>query len=321
MKNNNSLKEIAALLEKGENIVVFCHVRPDGDAMGSALALTLALKNAGKNAFAVCEDVPPEKLNFIEQMHYFQSNLPEISLDTLISVDCADVFRMGKFSEQYIRFKGNTINIDHHISNNGYGKANYVYDCSATCELLPEILSEAHLEITEEIANLIMLGLITDSGNFAHQDVTEKTFAVAAELRAKGADVNFLNYNLFSKQPKARALLYGRVLDKMRFANGDSICFLTITQADLQITGADKSMTEGFVDFPLTIEGVEVSVALMEVKPNQYKTSLRSKGKANVNAVASQFGGGGHILASGCMLFGEYEEVIERLTYAIYQNL
>ena len=106
----------------------------------------------------------------------------------------------------------------------------------------------------------------------------------------------------------------------MRFALDDKLVFILVTQAALEETGAVRSMTEGFVDFPLSIDGVEVAIALMEMKKGQYKASLRSK-RADVNAVASVFGGGGHVLASGCMLFGEYEEVIERLTYAVYQHL
>ena len=110
-------------------------------------------------------------------------------------------------------------------------------------------------------------------------------------------------------------------MGNIRFALGDRLTFIVTTQDDLAKTGADKSVTEGFVDFPLTVDGVEVSVSMMEVKKRQYKISLRSKGKVNVNAVASAFGGGGHILASGCMLSGELEEVIEKVTYAVYQNL
>ena len=110
-------------------------------------------------------------------------------------------------------------------------------------------------------------------------------------------------------------------MNNIRFALDDKLTFILTTQDALKETGADKSMTEGFVDFPLTIDGVEVSVSLLEVKKRQYKISLRSKGTVNVNAVASTFGGGGHILASGCMLIGELEEVIEKITYAVYQNL
>lgn len=319
---NNSLTEIVEQLKKAKNAVIFCHARPDGDALGAGLALMTALRNAGKTALMCCEDLPPEKFAFLPATEQVKQTLPaNTEYDTFISVDCADVTRMGAFSDAYAKFAGTTVNIDHHISNKGFAKFNYVYECPASCELLTEILVEAGFEITQEIADLLMLGLITDSGNFTHHDVSEKTFNTAAKLRARGADVNLINYNMYSRQPKARALLYGRVMNKIRFALDDKLTFIVTTLEDLKQTGAEKSLTEGFVDFPLTIDGVEVSASLMEVKKRQYKVSLRSKGTVNVNAVASTFGGGGHVLASGCMLIGELEEVIEKITYAVYQNL
>ena len=319
---NNSLNEIALQLKKAQTVAIFCHARPDGDALGAGLALYTAMQNAGKFAVMCCEDAPPEKYTFLKSMGGVRRGLPtKPNFDTFISVDCADVARMGIFGEAYVKFSGNTINIDHHVSNKGFAKYNYVYECTATCELLTDIILEAGFEITQEIADLLMLGLITDSGNFTHCDVSEKTFNTAAKLRAKGADVNLINYNMYSRQPKERALLYGRVMGNIRFALEDKLTFIVTTLDDLQATGADKSVTEGFVDFPLTIDGVEVSVSMMEVKKRQYKISLRSKGTVNVNAVASLFGGGVHILASGCMLIGEKEEVIEKVTYAVYQNL
>ena len=243
-----------------------------------------------------------------------------VVFDALISVDCADITRLGVFSAMFRKFRGVTINIDHHISNDRFAKINYVYDCPATCELIPEVLSAAGMPIDCDIADLLALGLITDSGNFSHRDVSAKTFSVASMLRAAGADIPRIGYEMFTKQSKNRALLYVRVLKSMRFCLDDRLVFLTVTQKDFAETDTEKSQTEGFVDFPLSIEGVEASIALMEVKRGQYKASLRSK-RINVNAVASEFGGGGHILASGCMLFGEYEEVIERLTYAVYKQL
>ena len=126
---------------------------------------------------------------------------------------------------------------------------------------------------------------------------------------------------MYSRQPNERALLSGRVMNDIRFALEDKLTFIVISAKDMDECAADKSLTEGFVDFPLTIDGVEVSISLMEFKKEQYKVSLRSKGKVNVNAVAANFGGGGHVLASGCMLFGTLEHVIDKLTYAVYQNL
>lgn len=318
---NNSLVEIIEQLNAAKRVAIFCHVRPDGDALGAGLALSLALENSGKKADMYCEDLPPEKFSFISSMQKVIQKAPNAEYDLLVSVDCADVSRMGVFGKFYSRFKKNTINIDHHVSNDRYAKLNYVEDCSACCEIITVLLIEAGYEITEEIANLLMVGLVTDSGNFTHQDVTEKTFSAGAFLRSKGAAVNLIYYNLYARQPKSRALLYGRVMNNIRFALEDKFAYILISERDMTELNADKSLTEGFVDFPLSIDGVEVSASILENKKGQYKISLRSKGKVNVSAVAATFGGGGHVLASGCMLFGELEEVIERLTYAVYQNL
>lgn len=322
--NNKSVEEIANVLKNARRIAIFCHIRPDGDALGSALALCTALNNDGKEAYVLCEDEPPKKLRFLPHMDTVLKNLnkPLKTFDTLVSVDCADLSRMGVlFSSWYARFSGVTVNIDHHISNTGYGKNNYVFDCTATCEILPEVLDAAGFEITEDIATLMMAGLLTDSGNFSHKDVSSKTFNVAARLRGCGADVNYLNYNLFKHQPKNRAVLFAKVISKLRFFSADRIVIMTITCDDLKSVGAESSITEGMVDFPLSIEGVEFVASVMEVRERQYKISLRSNGKVDVNAIASQFGGGGHILASGCMIFADYEEVVERLVFFANQQL
>lgn len=320
---NNSLAEIAAILKNCKTAAICCHVRPDGDALGSGLALTRALENAGKTVYMLCEEQPPERLCLFPAMSQTYQSLPVklTELDLFIVVDSADITRIGGFAAQFGAFKGKTLNIDHHVSNPRFAKYNYVLaDSTATCEIMPEILDAAGFKITKEIADLLALGLLTDSGNFSHRDVSAKTFTVAAKLKECGAALCDIGYQMFTRQTKARALLYAKVLSGMRFELDDKLVFMTVTQRDFEATGTDKSHTEGFVDFPLSIDGVEVSISLMEVKKNQYKASLRSR-SVNVNAVAERFGGGGHVLASGCMLFGEYEEVIERLTHAVEQQL
>lgn len=318
---NNSVEEIVEKLKSAETAAIFCHVRPDGDALGSGLALAYALNNEGKKAYMFCDDIPPEKFSFLPAMQKIKNVFSGDKFDTFISVDCADLQRMGSFSRCYSKFKGTTVNIDHHISNDGYAKYNFVNVCPATCEIMTEILRAGGFKITEDIANLLMLGLITDSGNFTHLDVTPKTYETAAYLRGKGADMYAINYNMYSRQTKARALLYGLVSSKIKFALNDKFAYVVISREDMQKTGADPSLTEGFVDFPLSVDGVEIAASVMEYKEGQYKISLRSRGKANVSELASAFGGGGHVLASGCMIFGCLEEVLDKLTYAVYQNL
>lgn len=314
---NNGFEEINKIFSVAKNVAVFCHARPDGDALGSGLALCAALENRGKKACMCCEDIPPEKFMFCQSFKKVKNQLPQGDYDLFVSVDCADVIRLGVFSKQFKNFKKATVNIDHHITNDNFAKYNYVRECPATCEIITEFLLACGYEITKEIADLLMLGLITDSGNFVHRDVSEHTFEIAAILRARGADVSLINYNMFSRQTKARALLFGRVMSNIKFACGDKLAFIVISEKDMQECGADKSLTEGFVDFPLSVDGVEVAISILEFKKNQYKVSLRSKGDVNVNEIAVNFGGGGHKLASGCMAFGELEEVKERLTYAV----
>lgn len=314
---NNSIEEIIYKLNGAKCAAVFCHARPDGDALGSGLALYLALKNAGKKVYMCCDDAPPEKFSFLPVMKEVVPQLPDEPFDTFISVDCADINRLGSFAKKYAKFNGVTINIDHHISNDGYAKFNYVEVCPASCELVTLIFQKAGWEVTEEIADLLMLGLITDSGNFTHIDVSERTYTLAAFLRGKGADINCICYNMFGRQSKQRALMYGRVMSKMRFELDDRFALIVIPNDEVSKLGGDSGVTEGFVDFPLTVDGVEVAASLMEYKQNVYKISLRSKGKVNVNEIALGFGGGGHILASGCLLGGLLEEVIEKLTYAV----
>lgn len=321
--NNSTLAEVASILKKAKNIAVTCHVRPDGDAIGSGLALCLALKKAGKRAYMLCEEGLPERLKIFPSMNdtYNDIPVPMEELDLFVSVDAADITRIGIFERRFTAFKGKTLNIDHHISNPGFAQYNYVLpDSTATCEILPEILCAAGLEIDKEIADLLTMGLLTDSGNFSHRDVTAKTFSVAAMLREKGADFCDIGYEMFTRQTKGRAKLYGKAISEIRFALDDKLAFITVRQTDFEATGTDKSHTEGFVDFPLSIDGVEVAAALMEVKEGQYKVSLRSR-SVDVNAIAQTFGGGGHVLASGCMLFGEYEEVVEKLTRAVSLEL
>lgn len=319
---NSSLQEISNQLKRAKKIAIICHARPDGDALGSGMGLCLALENAGKQAYMICEEPTPEKFNFLEDIKriYNVMPCPVSEFDLLISVDCADASRMGAFAYDFLRFRGITLNIDHHVSNTSFAKYNYVINCSATCEIIPEVLDCANIQITQNAANFLMLGLITDSGNFTHQDVSEKTFTVAARLRALGANVCDINYNMFQKQPLQRALLYARVINKMLFELDGRVVFLPISAYDMKTTGADRTMTEGFVDFPLTITGTEISVAIMETGKYQYKVSMRSK-YWNVSEIASKFGGGGHMLASGCMMFGELDGVIQELIETIEQAI
>ena len=197
---------------------------------------------------------------------------------------------------------------------------NYIVDNPANAINVYEIANEMGVLIDEKTANIIATGLLTDTGTFTHKDVGANALSVGAKLVDLGADLNNVYYHNFKKQTKHRAKLFGMVMQNLRYFNKDRFVVATITQNQLEQSGAMASETEGFVDFLLGIDCIDVCATVMEIGLNKYKISLRSKG-ANVNAVAGSFGGGGHILASGCQINGEYEEVLDRLSFAVSREL
>ncbi|MBO5068213.1 MAG: bifunctional oligoribonuclease/PAP phosphatase NrnA [Clostridia bacterium] len=313
-----NIKDLAEKLLKETSVALFCHIRPDGDTLGSALALKKALDALNIKANVFCNDQVPSRFFFLKEASLVKTEL-DGEYSAFVAIDCADISRLGCFGDAFSRHK-NTYSIDHHISNTRYAKNNYVVDNSSNCENILDLICVLNAPISKEIANLLAMGIMTDTGNFRHKSVTEKTFASASVLVENGADINTIYYNMFSKQSKARAKLFGLVMSKIRYMLLDRFAIATVRLEDLELTGAKQDETEGFIDFVMGIDGVEIGACVMEIAKNKYKISFRSKG-VDVNSVASMFGGGGHTLASGCQIFGEYEEVIDKIRFAVDRHL
>lgn len=316
------LKDIAEELKKFDDILIFSHSRPDGDTLGSAMAVKTALKNMGKKAEVVCSSPVPEKYKGIFPEFATVKSLDEVKgkFSAHLSVDVSAESMFGDCYELFTSNR-NSFNIDHHVSNTRYAKYNFVEDDAACCEIIYRFISLLGAEITPEIADYLMLGILTDTGDFGHSNVTDKTLEIASELVGYGARLHDITYQMFKNQKKARAMLFGRVISKTKFFLDDKLAIISVLKDDFTSAGASQDMTEGFIDFPLSIEGVEVAVSIMESKNNAYKISFRSKGKVNVNEIASVFGGGGHILASGCMICGFYEDVKDKIIKAVSDAL
>ena len=313
-----SLKEIAAELNKFSSVLIFCHTRPDGDTLGCATALKIALEKKGKKADIICDSAVPEKFGFIPAINSVVNNVKELSCryEAHVAVDCSVEGMMGETYYHFVK-SNNTFNIDHHISNSKYAKFNYVENRAACCEIMYEFLTVGGFDIDEEVSTCLMLGICTDTGYFIHSNVTDSTLFIASELLKRGAKLHEIGKKLFKSQKKARALLYADVTSKIRFYLDDKLAMISIMKQDLEKFDATSDMTEGFIDFPVSIEGVEVAVSILENKPNCYKISFRSSGKVDVNKVAASFGGGGHILASGCMINGFFEDVKDKVIRAV----
>lgn len=317
----NTIEEIAGVLTRLKSAVIFTHTRPDGDAIGSALALSRAFSLLKiKNQIVNDSDIP-EKLSFLRGS---VEKFPTLDAEGYICVDASDENRLGELTKTFqkgVRKGKITVNIDHHISNTRFCTYNFVRERSSNCENIADIITAMGVKFDRPLAQALMTGMVTDSGSFTHSDVNGDTFRAAAHAADAGADVNEITYHTMRRQSKGRAALYIKTLNDLRFLHEDRLAVALVTQEALEAYGLKQDATEGIVDFALTIEPVEVSVCLLEVKKGQYKASFRSKGKVNVNEVAGTFGGGGHILASGCMFFGEFEEILDKLSYAVFQHL
>ncbi len=320
---NSTLKQIAERIRRAKSVAIFTHMNPDGDALGSAFALGCALDHLHIPNQICVETELPSNLLFLSGLEKVTKQ-PTAEYDLLVCVDCSEVQRLGELSGEFFlakRKKIDTVNLDHHVSNTGFATYDYLRECAANCMNVATLIEYLGAPFDKKTAEYLLVGLLTDSGNFTHDDVNEEAFLLAAKLKKAGADFCEYQYNLFKKQSKARAKLHAKVMSGMRFYHDDRFAAIIVSKAAMDECGADAGMTEGFVDFPLNIDTVEVAASLMEKKKGQYRVSLRTKTYAEANKIAGVYGGGGHVRAAGCMLFGDVEEVLDKLSYTVSQYL
>ncbi len=314
----NELKEV---LFGSEEVLICSHVRPDGDTIGSTLALREVLISKGKSVDIVCDGTIPEKFSFLQEVkEYKRVEDIDKQYPLVVFVDTASDGQMGECYKIFYKHK-NVINIDHHVSNRGYAKYNYIVNKAACCEVFADLFKEMGIKITQKIATFLLLGMVTDTGNFAHNNTTANTLKVASEMIEKGANLTEINLKMFKNQPMSRSKLYLEILSKSKYFCDERVAIIVVKQQDLLKYGLDNSVTEGFIDYNLTISSVLISVSILETKDKTYKVSFRSKGDIDVNRVAGTFGGGGHKNASGAMLRGYLEDVIDKLTFTCGQYL
>lgn len=318
----NTIEEIADVLKQAKSAVIFTHMRPDGDTLGSGMALSRALTLCKIPNEVVNEGEIPQRFLFLKGTEKIVRR-PTLRADVYIAVDTSALPRLGLLEETFRAGSRRriTVNVDHHVSNTRFAQYNYVRERASNCENILELILALKVPLDGEIANGLMLGMVTDSGGFSHSDVKGDTLRAAAVAADAGADLHRITYETMQRRSKARAGLYAEAVAALRYFNGDTLAVAVVTQDMLRRYGLDSDATEGVVDFALTVDCVEVSASLLEVKKGQYKVSFRSKGKVNVNEVAGRFGGGGHVLASGCMIFGDLEDVLDRVRYAVWQHM
>lgn len=307
-----TLDEILIEIKKAETIVILTHESPDGDAVGSALAMKLMLKELGKEADVIIPEYS-RMYNFLPSADEIKEDSKIERYDLSISVDTATLKRLTK-NEHFVNAKKSIV-IDHHGSNNMYGDINYVNPAaSSCCEILASMADYFGIKVSKDIGTCIMTGIITDTGGFRHIGVSPDTFEYTAELIRLGVDIPDIYKRTLRTKTKANFELTKRVIDRMELLENGKVSFTYINKQDELEVGAEPGDHEGLVDIGKDIEGVEVSVFIRQRdNENAYKASLRSQNDINVSDICLVFGGGGHPRAAGALIQGTVEEVKEKL--------
>lgn len=297
-----TLDDIKEEILKAKSIVILTHESPDGDAVGSSMAVFLALKNIGKNPDIIIPEMP-RTFEFLPGIEEVKENSDIEKYDLAIALDCGDIKRLNGYAKFFENAK-KTIVIDHHSGNTMFGQYNYVNPVApATAQILSVIFDYYELEITKEIGTCLITGIITDTGGFKYSNVNSDTFDLAARLLEKGINISDIYEKVMQTVTLSRFNLTKIAIDRLELLENGKIAFTYITMEDEKSVNAEFGDHEGIVEQGRGIEGVLVSVFLRETEKG-YKVSLRANNNSGINVadICMIFGGGGHIRAAGCML-------------------
>ena len=309
---------IAESLKNGNCIVIASHVSPEADAIGATMALGLALESIGKQTCIYNASGVPRNLRALPRVDKVSSDLPPWKPDILAVLDCGDFDRIGKEAAKEFADVPLIINVDHHATNDGFGHLSWVEaESSSAGEIAVKLIDELGVDWTADMATWIFAAIVADTGSFHFSNTRPDTFATAGRMVSLGARPEVVAKSLYGNLPEANLNLLAMVLDTLEVDRTQKVASVRVTLDMLRKTGAGPDATEGFVEYPRMLEGVEVSMLLREISEGRYKASLRSKGSVDVAAVANSFGGGGHRQAAGFTLEGSYDEIRRKIVKAL----
>ncbi|MBQ9009464.1 MAG: DHH family phosphoesterase [Clostridia bacterium] len=308
--------------KEGQSYLIISHVNPDGDTIGSALGLRLALLALGKEVSVVCDGEIPRFVSYLEGADaYLRPDQVTAAYDTAIAVDMSAPEMMGQSGPLFEAAQVRLV-IDHHPTNAGFGDVDWIRRGEAACcQLVYDAILDLGIPLSTEMADCILLGLSTDTGHFQYKGTTVTTMRTATALVEAGADISWMSRQVYRTATMERVLITKKVYEKMHFACNHQIGMVEITEEDRKMTGCVKSDMEGLVNLVLDIEGVRFAFLAREVE-DEIRFSLRSKYPDTINDVALRFGGGGHAQAAGCFLRGvTLSEATEQVRRAIEAKL
>lgn len=303
------LDEVLNQIGRRKTFILTSHARPDGDAVGSALACAQILRSMGKQASVVLSDGVPGvygPLPFSDSVLRNTEQAPEADAAIILECDSVQRTRLTGLERHFL------INIDHHATARPFGDVNWIDpDACATAEMIFRLAREAGVKITPEVATCLYTAVLTDTGSFCFHGTTERTFALAQELVRCGADPVRIAHNVYFSTQLSKMRLLGAALNGLQ--REGSLAWMHVDRGTMERCQANDEDCEGLVNYALAIHGIEVALFFREQPDGRYRVSLRSKGLVNVAAVAEAFGGGGHECASGCAVEGPLSVATERL--------
>ena len=308
-----------AALKHAPKLVIATHVNPDGDAIGSALGASLALRRLGKTTYPTWGSKPvavPFNYTFLPGAKSFMQPEKVPDVDTLLAVDCGAAERLGSL-RRLVESVRCVINVDHHAGNDEFGHLNVVVTgASSTAELITHLVRDVGIEIDRDIATCLYTGIVTDTGRFQYSNSSPEVLRLAADLLALGVPATKVAQEVFESSPFNYLKLTGRVLDRAVLLEDESFVYSWLTRADLKETGVSLDETERLIDLIRSTRSAEVAAMLKEQAAGSYRVSLRSKGPTSVGKIAREQGGGGHELAAG-FTAPSIAEAIERILEAL----
>lgn len=309
----------AARLRAADDILILSHKNPDGDTIGSALGLCLALRALGKNAAVLCSDPIPKMYEYLDINWYDGSYEPSF----VVAVDVASIQLFGENNNVQEYVKRANLCIDHHGSNSGYAYATLLEpQAAAVCEILTDLIPDnLGVPLTPEIANCLYTGVATDTGCFRFTSTTAKTHLAAARLMEAGADAGRLNEILFECRSHSRIEAEREALESLEYYFDDRCAMICLTRDQIVQTGVANAELEDLTSLPRSIEGVEVGLTLRQQPDGSFKISVRTSRNVDACSIARRLGGGGHNRAAGCEISGNLDNAKRAILQEVQKEL
>jgi len=319
MTNSPELSRIVDAISSRRRFVLSSHARPDGDSIGSQLAMSYALKTLGKEVTLINADLAPAPLLAFPGVPGIRISPEAVGdFDAAIIMECGDLGRTGvKGLERFY-----VINIDHHPGNTGYGQINWFDPKAAACgEMVFDLVRALGVALSVEIATHIYLAILTDTGSFHYSSISPKTFDISRQCLEAGVDPVLVARNVYDSNNMGRLKLFGAVLSAMQIDQTGRIAIVYLDHEMARAAGGTYEDTEGLINLPLTVKEIQAVVFFKQAEHDDYRVSMRSKGDIDIGAVAKEFGGGGHKNAAGCSVTGAIDALqktfVEKILRAI----